>query len=113
MISFAVCLLLSADPNLNAAIETIKSVGKEGKGNSGAIKAWKVAADAPAAELPTLLAAFDGANPLAVNYLQSAVDAVVEKKKAEISLDAVDAFLKDPKHAAAARRLAFEILVKI
>ena len=60
-----------------------------------------------------MLAAFDGANPLAMNYLQSAVDAVVEKKRAEVSLDQVDAFLKDVKHVAAARRLAFDILTRL
>jgi hypothetical protein len=113
MIVFAVCFALAADPNLNSAIETLRSVGKEGKGNAEAAKAWKIAADAPASELPTLLAAFDGANPLAVNYLQSAVDAVVQKKKAELPLDAIDAFLKDAKHAASARRLAFEILTSV
>jgi len=113
MIAFAVCLALAADPNLNAAIETLRAVGKEGKGNVEASKAWKVVADAPASELPTLLAAFDGANPLAMNYLQSAVDAVVEKKRAEVSLDQVDAFLKDVKHAATARRLAFDILTRL
>jgi len=110
MIVFAVCLAFAADPHLNSAIETLRSVGKEGKGNAEAVKAWRVAADAPASEIPTLLAAFDGANPLAVNYLQSAVDAVVQKKKAELPLDQIEAFLKDAKHAAAARRLAFEIL---
>ena len=113
MIALTLGVALAADPNLNAALETIRNVGKEGKGNSEAVKAWRVAAAAPASEVTTLLTAFDGANPLAVNYLQSAVDAVVQKNKAEIPLDNVDAFLKELKHAASARRLAFDILVKV
>jgi hypothetical protein len=104
--------ILAADPNLTAAIETIRGVGKEGKGNQEALKAWKIASSAPAAEVTTLLAAFDGANPLAANYLHSAVDAVVQKNQAELPLDKIDAFLKEKSHVAPARRLAFDILVK-
>jgi tetratricopeptide (TPR) repeat protein len=113
MILFVACLSLAADPTLDAALDALKAVGKEAKGTREAAKAWKIVAAAPASELPTLLAAFDGANPLAVSYLQSAVDAVVEKRKAELSLDHVDAFLKDLKRSDAGRRLAFEILVKL
>src|SRR5436305_1745035 len=113
MLSFVACLALAADPNLSAALETLRAVGKEGKGNPDAQRAWKVAAAAPASEITTLLAAIDGANPLAVNYLESAVDAVVEKQRSQLPLDRIEGFLKDSKHAPIGRRLAFEILTNI
>ena len=68
--------------SLSESIAVIRAVGPEGKGNTEATVAWKNLSSAPAKELPALLAAMDGANELALNWLRSAVDAVVARAAA-------------------------------
>src|SRR5262249_15612422 len=66
-----------------------------------------------AAVLPAILRAFDGANPLAANYLRGAVEAIADRTlqaggalpKAEMK-----AFIEDRKGDPRARTLAFEWL---
>src|SRR5579862_8617633 len=55
-----------------AAVKVIRAVENEGRGNKEATAAWRELAKSPASDLPAILAGFDGANPLAVNYLRSA-----------------------------------------
>ena len=59
---------------ISDAIQTIRSVGGEGKGNTAAAKAWRSLARSDAAALPVILAGMDGANPLAANWLRAAVE---------------------------------------
>jgi hypothetical protein len=94
------------------AIATIRSVDREGKNNEKAVGAWKTLAAADAAELPSILAAFDGAHPVALNYLRSAVDAVVQKAGLKsLPLAALDQFVRETKRQPRARRVAYELLV--
>ena len=62
------------------SIETIRAVGKEGQGNAAATKAWQRLAKAEASALPEILAAMDGANPLAANWLRAAVDTIAARE---------------------------------
>jgi hypothetical protein len=52
-----------------AAVAAIRAVGREGAGNEAAAAAWKELARSDAARLPAILAAMDGASPLAANWL--------------------------------------------
>jgi hypothetical protein len=105
----------AAEADLQAAIDSVKQVGNLGAGNAAAQQAWPVLAAAKADELPVLLEALDDTNPLAANWLRSAVDAVCERTLASgeaLPNAALEKFLLDTDHAPRARRLAFEWLAK-
>lgn len=94
------------------AIPAIRAVDHEGKGNAAAAKAWAVLAAADASALPDILAAMDGANPLAANWLRAAVDAVVTRAggTGNLPIDSLVRFLGETKHDPRARRLAFDLV---
>src|SRR5437879_5068650 len=60
-------------------IAQIKAVGKEGKGNVEAAKAWQELVRQGPDVLPDVLAGLDNASPRAANWLRAAVDAVAER----------------------------------
>lgn len=93
----------------------IKAVGREGQGNDVAASCWKgLVATGEAALLPTL-EAYDSSNATAANWLRSAVDAIAEKEEAagrKLPVEAIQKFLTTTKHDPAARRIAYELLLK-
>ncbi len=101
---------------VNSHIARIKAVGREGAGNVEAAKAWKaLVKQGPDALLDTL-AGLDDAAPTPANWLRAAVDAIAEHTlQAGKPLPAakLEAFVRDTRHAGAARRLAYEWLVKV
>jgi len=99
--------------DFDAAVRRIKAVGPEGAGAADAAAAWRELARLPAADLPRLLAALDDASPAAANWLRSAIDAVAERERAAghpLPTAALEAFVRDTRHAGRGRRLAFELL---
>ena len=60
-------------------ILAIKAVGPEGAKHSAAIAAVKELSKASAESLPVVLKSFEGANPLAVNWLRSVVDSIADR----------------------------------
>lgn len=121
-VSFAVALALlisnhlsAAEGDLLTAIDSVKQVGALGAGNQAAQQAWPVLASATPEELPLLLEALDDSNPLAANWLRSAVDAMCERTLAagnKLPSAALEEFVRDTEHAPRARRLAYEWLAK-
>jgi tetratricopeptide (TPR) repeat protein len=102
------------DAQLDAALVALKQVGSEGAGHAQAQAAWRKLAELDPARLPALLAAIDDANPLAANWIRSAIDTIAARELAgggKLPLPAIEEFLRDRKHAPRARRLAFELLV--
>jgi hypothetical protein len=98
-----------------ASVQTIRAVGPEGRGNGEAAAAWKQLAAADAASLPTILAAMDGANELAVNWLRAAVDSITSRELAagnKLPVAALERFLADTQHSPRARRLAYELIAR-
>jgi hypothetical protein len=94
----------------------IKAVGGEGKGNDEAGKAWRELAKHGPDALPDIFASFDGAGPIAVNYLRAAVDAIAERELnagRKLPADALEAFVKDTKRSGVGRRVAYEWLARI
>jgi hypothetical protein len=105
------CSLQAAEPA--SLLKTLRSVGAEGAGNVEAATAWRelVKQGIPAL-LPTL-AAMDGANVSAANWLRTAVDAIAEHALADkksLPVQELEAFLGQTDHAPQARRLAYELL---
>ena len=105
--------VIAAD--LAKALAAIRAVAPEGKGHAEAAAAAKVASQAPASELPRILAAMDGANPIATNWLRVAAEAVAQRGNSQGKLpkSELEAFLADTKHAPRGRRLAYELVAKI
>ena len=65
--------------DVKEALRTLRAVGPEGDGNEAASAAWQELAQADVNQVPQLLAAIDGANPLAANWIRTAVDTVCER----------------------------------
>ena len=91
-------------------------MGPEGQGHAEATRAWSQLAQRPAADLPALLAAMDGANPLARNWLRAAVDTLADRALASgepLPLAALEAFLRDTRHDPHARWLAYDWIARV
>ena len=114
----AFILLLSLVPARAAtepALKTLATVGREGQGNEAAGAAWREVVKAGPAALPSLLAAAGQGSPVADNWLRLAGDAIVDqalRAKTPLPLEAIEAFIKDTAHAAAGRRIAFDLLAQ-
>lgn len=96
-------------------LETIKSVGPQGKGNAAAQQAWKELVKVEARSLPTILAAFDGASPLAANWLRAAVETIAantQKAGGKLPVESLEKFVADKKGDPRGRRVAFVLLQK-
>ena len=101
------------EPDLAPLLAALRAVGPEGASNESAAAAWKELSAAPATSLPALLIALDGANPLAQNWLRAAAGAIADRAlaaKQPLPLEALDALLRDTKHAPAARALAWDLI---
>lgn len=98
---------------VDGSLKTLAAVGREGAGNEAASAAWKDVVQAGPAALPALLAAVGQGSPVADNWLRLAGDAIVKNAQGArqpLPLAEVEAFVKNTAHAAAGRRLAFDLL---
>jgi outer membrane protein assembly factor BamB len=108
--------LSSPKSDLTEAIAAVRQVGREGKGNREAVAAWRALSAARAQELPILLAALDGAQPLGANYLRAAIDAACERELSrggKLPAADLEDFVLERSHTARGRRLAYEWLTKV
>jgi tetratricopeptide (TPR) repeat protein len=97
-------------------LKSLQAVGPGGAGQQEAARAWAELARCDADALPAILAGFDGANPLAANWIATAVDAVVERAQQggrKLPRDELAKFVLDVRHAPQSRRLAYELLAQI
>lgn len=97
-------------------LSAIRAVGPQATGHAQAAAAWAELARQPADRLPQLLAALDGANPLAANWIRTAIDAVAERQLAAgqpLPAAELERFLRDTSHDARPRRLAYELLLRV
>lgn len=115
-------LLASDDPprepdhELQAAVKALLTVGKEGKGATEAARAVRQLSGRQADVLPALLQAMDQASPEACNYLRAAVEALADNALSRgkpLPVKHLEAFLQDPKHHPKARRLAYDLLLRV
>jgi hypothetical protein len=97
-------------------IAAIRAVGREGAGNAEAGRAWRELVHLGPTALPAILAAFDDCDATAANWLRAAVDAIAERAlAAERPLPGIELerFIAQRQHNGAARRLAYEWLVRV
>jgi hypothetical protein len=116
-LGLAAVLAVSAQgADLRGPLEQLRAVGPQGQGHQAATAAWAQVARADAADLPTVLAALDGANPLAANWIRTAVDAIAERQLARggrLPVEQFEAFIAQRSHSPQGRRLAYEWLLHV
>lgn len=99
-----------ADPT---ALDALRAVGAEGAGNAAASTAWKTVAAGGPEQIQPALAAMNGANPLAQNWLRAAVETLAARAHTAKSLPTSDLarFVKQTTNDPAPRLLAYELLL--
>lgn len=108
--------LFAGAQEVGSLLARIKTVGREGAGNVEAAKAWRELVKAGPEALPQVLAGLDDAGPRAANWIRSAVETIADQALASgknLPADRLEMFVKDTKHTGAARRLAYEQLVRV
>jgi hypothetical protein len=101
--------------DLTNSLAIIRAVGTEGRGNAEAAVAWKKVADSDASAIVPTLAAMDGANDFALNWLRPAIDTLADraqKNGGALPLPDLGTFLLDTRHSPRARRLSLDLLAK-
>ncbi len=73
---------LARGSELSPYLAKIRDVGKQGQGHAAAMAAYREVARADVAQIPEILAGFEGAGPLAENWLRAAVDTIAERQLA-------------------------------
>ena len=102
--------------DLSSQLKAVHSVAREGQGNEAAAAAVRSLSAASANDLSQILAGFDGASPLAANYLRNAVESVADRHlaaKKPLPAKQLEAFVLERSNDPRARRLAFEVLAKV
>src|SRR5579872_3674940 len=95
---------------------TIRAVESEGRRNKEAALAWGELARGGLKDLPAIFLAFDGANPLAANYLRSAVETIWQREaenEARLPVAELEKYVLANQHDPRGRRLAFELLASV
>lgn len=98
---------------LTQALTTLKQAGSANDNAAATAKAWSLVAGADAAQLPDVLAALEGAGPVAANWIRSAIDAIAERQAQagkKLPLQQLESFVLDSKRPPRARRAAYELL---
>ena len=105
----------SGAEDLPRALQTLRAVGPKGEGNEAACKAWQEVAGVDVGQVPELLKALDGANPLAANWIRTAIDSVCERSlrdEGTLPKKPLEQFVLETSRDPRGRRLAYEWLVK-
>jgi hypothetical protein len=93
------------------ALKAIRSVQINGGNHAEAQAAVKVLGGLPSTELPTVLKAFEGASPLAKNWLMGVAGSLVRQAD-KIPVASLESFLSDTQNDVDARYWAFELLTQ-
>jgi hypothetical protein len=116
MLFAGTCTVQAWSADVDGAIKTILKVGPEGQGNAVASPALKELSQGQSKDLVTILAAFDGANPLAANWLRSAFESIADRElraTGKLPQAELEQFILQTQHDPRARRMAFEWLLKV
>ncbi|MFO0870749.1 MAG: hypothetical protein U0935_17610 [Pirellulales bacterium] len=106
----------AADTSVQESLAVVRKVGPQGAGHSAALEAVRRLQRAPAAELPTILAAMDGADPLVTNWLRGVTETIAQRELdggGQLPVAALEQFLSQTTHAPRARRLAYELIARV
>ena len=104
------------DAPLAAALAKLRAVGPQAAGYAEAVAAAKNASRAPADQLPAILLAMDGVNPVAENWLRGVAESVAQRATAnggKLPQAKLETFLLETKHSPRARRLSYELIAAV
>jgi hypothetical protein len=102
--------------SLDQSLAALSAVDKDGKGHAAAQKAMGELSQAPASDIPAMLAALDQATPLGANWIRNAIETVADRavrEKHPLPATQLEQFLRDKSHTPRARRLAYDWLIKV
>jgi hypothetical protein len=108
----AVAAAAPVPPAPGDLLPQIKKIGHDDESAA----AWRQVVAYGPDSLPAVLKAMDGADPVASNWLRTAIDAIGENAlgaSAKLPVKDLESFIGDLKHAPAARRLAYEWLARV
>jgi hypothetical protein len=111
-LSFALVPIGSFAADLGPALARMRGVGNKGEGHAQAVAAAKTVSQASAADVPQILAAMDGANDIAANWLRIAAESAAQRG-GKLPVGELEKFLADPKHSPRGRRLAYELIAAV
>ena len=109
-------IVSSSAADTESLVKTIKAVGREGQGNREANQAVAELSQQDVSVLPTVLAGFRDAYPLAVNYLRGAVETIADralKAGKKLPAESLERLIRDAEQDPRARRLAYELLTRV
>jgi hypothetical protein len=111
-----VCGMLWAQPN-DAFSNDLQLAIKQGRGTTEGRQAWERLAKAGPEKLPALLEAMDTSDVVAINWLRTAFDQIVDRQFQAggkgIDAEALLRFVQDAKHQGRARRLALDLVDRL
>ncbi len=115
---FSLFALILAAPatmaaDLSTPIHAIKSIEKDGKGQTEAIAAVRVLEKADPKDLPAILTAMNDANPIALNWLRSAFETIASRDRTKLPQQELLEFLNNRDNLSQARRLAYDTLKSV
>lgn len=111
-------LTVAQSPNADAttdadavkmALQQVKGVQLHGVGHADAVKAMKVLNAISADQIPLLLEAFDGTNPISANWIRAAIQKAADKSTA-LPIDSIAAYFRDKSKSPEGRWLAWQIV---
>lgn len=107
--------VVSFAADLDDLIDQIRAVDAKGEGHREAVKAAQELQQLDQSAVLPLLNALDGANPLAMNWLQVSFESLADRLQKSGQLDAaeLEKFVLDRTHHGRARKLAFDWLEKV
>ncbi len=111
-----VIALPAAAVEVEPLLATLQSVRTKGVDNPRAISAWNQLATADARQLPLILGGLDKAGPLGANWIRSAVETIADRQLGsggKLPTAELEKFLLDARQAPRARRLAYELLLRV
>lgn len=100
---------------IDDAVAVLKSVKGEGKDNEKAAASWRELVGAGVKALPSVLAGFDGADAIAVNWLRTAVEAIADNEQRagrKLPVDQLEAFVLDAKRGPRGREIALDLAIQ-
>ncbi|MDG2389464.1 MAG: hypothetical protein P8M30_09130 [Planctomycetaceae bacterium] len=110
-ISSLICLPI-ASADVKDDLAKILKVDHRAEGNLEAQVAYDSLSTTSKASLPAILKAFNGANPLAINYLRSAFEVIVANGEGELPMGELVSYLKEQSNHQKARAMVFDLIKK-
>jgi hypothetical protein len=123
--AFTVCVLVSSwcplcsaagAADIDSLTARVRAVGNKGRGHRQAIDAYRQLSAAGPDQLLKILAAFEGAEPLAQNWLRAAVDTIAERHLdggGALPAGQLEAFIRNQENPPRARSVAYDWLLRV